>query len=64
MYSQCVALQIHQQKTDEKQWKLVKIYFHFSALIAYAMSLQRALYPIQTAGEGGGVDARNNFEDV
>ena len=43
MYSKCEAFQINQQKTEEKQRKLVKIHFHFSALIACAMSLQRAL---------------------
>ena len=43
MYSKSVDFQIHQKKTDEKQRKLVKIYFHFSALIAHAMSQQRAL---------------------
>ena len=43
MYSKDVAFQINQQQTKEKRRKLVGIHFHIFALIAYAMSLQRAL---------------------
>ena len=36
------------KNTEEKQRKLIKIHFHFSALIAYAMSLQGELKIIST----------------
>ena len=44
MYSKGEAFQIHLQLHEEKQKKTrLNFHFHSSALIAYAISLQRAL---------------------